>query len=82
MSQATARRLPARFRMPLTVFLLTGIMTLIVSGISTAMALGLSMMALGAWPVTWIGSWTLAFPTMLVVLPVVQALVARIVSPS
>lgn len=81
MSQAADRRLPARFRLPLTGLLVTGIMTFIISGISTAMALGVSMMALGAWPIAWISSWMVAFPVILLVLPFVQSLVSRLVAP-
>jgi len=80
-SQAADRRLPARFRLPLTGLLVTGIMTFIISGISTAMALGVSMMALGAWPIAWISSWMVAFPVILLVLPFVQSLVSRLVAP-
>jgi hypothetical protein len=77
---ATAdRRLPARFALPVIGFVLSGIMTVIISGISTFMALGVSRMALGAWPIAWLSSWAIAFPTVLVVLPVVRRLVSRIV---
>lgn len=81
MSATADRRLPARFTLPVTGFILSGIMTIIISGISTFMALGFSRMALGAWPIAWISSWIIAFPTVLVVLPGVRRLVARIVAP-
>ena len=81
MSAAAAdRRLPARYALPVTGFILSGIMTIIISGVATFMALGFSWMALGAWPIAWISSWIIAFPTVLVVLPVVRRLVARIVA--
>nr|WP_242531041.1 DUF2798 domain-containing protein [Roseococcus thiosulfatophilus] len=60
---------------------MTAIMTFIISGISTVMALGVSVMALGAWPIAWLTSWVIAFPTVLVVLPLVRRLVARLVAP-
>ncbi len=82
MSAAEARRLPARYTLPVTGFILSGIMTIIISGVATFMALGFSRMALGAWPIAWISSWVIAFPTVLVVLPIVRRLVARIVLPS
>lgn len=53
-------RLPARFALPLTALMLSGVVTIIISGISTFRAL--------------------AFPTVLVVLPIVRRLVARIVA--
>ncbi|HYF06857.1 MAG TPA: DUF2798 domain-containing protein [Acetobacteraceae bacterium] len=82
MSASAARRLPARFALPVTGFILSGVMTLIISGISTVMALGVSRMALGAWPIAWISSWVIAFPTVLFVLPVVRRIVARLVEQS
>jgi len=74
------RRLPARYALPVTGFILSGIMTLVISGISTFMALGLTAVALRAWPIAWLSSWVIAFPTVLVVLPIVRRLVARIVA--
>jgi len=52
-SAAGDRRLPARFLLPVTGFILSGIMTIIIS---------------------------IAFPTVLVVLPIVRRIVARIVA--
>lgn len=80
MSITVDRRLPARFALPVTGFILSGIMTVIISGMSTFMALGFSLMALGAWPIAWVSSWIIAFPTVLVVLPVVRRMVSRIVA--
>lgn len=80
MSAAADRRLPARYALAVTGFILSGIMTIIISGVSTFMALGFSRLALGAWPIAWISSWVIAFPTVLLVLPVVRRLVARIVA--
>jgi len=75
------RRLPARFTLPMTGFILSGIMTIIISGISTLLALGPGAEFLARWPIAWISSWIIAFPTVLVVLPMVRRLVARIVAP-
>jgi hypothetical protein len=75
------RRLPARFTLPVTGFILSGIMTIVISGISTLLALGPKPEFLARWPIAWITSWIIAFPTVLVVLPMVRRLVARIVAP-
>jgi len=75
------RRLPARFTLPVTGFILSGIMTIVISGISTLLALGPGAEFLARWPIAWIMSWVIAFPTVLVVLPMVRRLVARIVAP-
>jgi hypothetical protein len=76
------RRLPPRFTLPVTGFILSGIMTIIISGISTLLALGPGPEFLARWPIAWISSWIIAFPTVLVVLPVVRRIVARIVAPT
>lgn len=80
MSGAEDRRLPARYMLPVTGFFLSGIMTVIISGISTALALGPTAEMLGRWPIAWVTSWAIAFPTVLVVLPVVRRLVGRLVA--
>ncbi len=74
------RRLPARFMLPVTGFILSGIM-IIISGISTLLALGPGVEFLARWPIAWISSWIIAFPTVLVVLPIVRRIVSRIVAP-
>nr|WP_211870155.1 DUF2798 domain-containing protein [Neoroseomonas terrae] len=61
--------------------LLSVIMTCIISGVSTLLALGLTGEALARWPVAWGLSWLVAFPTLLVVLPIVRHLVAHLVAP-
>ncbi len=82
MSATAARRLPARYTLPVTGFILSGIMTVIISGISTLLALGPGVEMLARWPLAWLTSWTIAFPTVLVVLPIVRRLVSRIVAAS
>ena len=74
------RRLPARFTLPVTGFILSGIMTIVISGISTLLALGPGAEFLVRWPIAWLSSWVIAFPTVLVVLPIVRRIVSRIVA--
>jgi hypothetical protein len=74
------RRLPARFTLPVTGFILSGIMTIMISGISTLLALGPGPEFLARWPIAWLSSWVIAFPNVLVVLPIVRRIVARIVA--
>ena len=58
-------------------FLLSGMMSFIVSGVATALALrGLDM---AAWIGAWISSWLIAFPAVLLVAPLVRRIVSRIV---
>lgn len=81
MSSSTYPRLPARYAGVMMPFFLSVLMTFVVSGISTLKALGLTAEFLQTWPGAWTLSWVVAFPTLLVVLPVVRRLVALVVAP-
>lgn len=81
MPRIALRRLPAHYAGVVMPFILSGMMTLVVSGISTVKVLGLGPEFLQAWPVSWALSWLVAFPTLLVLLPLVRRLVALVVAP-
>ena len=68
--------IPARLAPVLLGLILSGLMSLIVSGIATFRALG----AGEGLVVAWMESWAVAFPTVLVVAPLARRLVVRIVS--
>ncbi|GIT91671.1 hypothetical protein JANAI62_21280 [Jannaschia pagri] len=70
--------IPARFAPVLFGFILSGLMSLIVSGIATLRAAGLIDGLFGLWMGNWLTSWAVAFPTVLVVAPVARRLVARV----
>jgi hypothetical protein len=55
-------------------------MTCIVSGISTIRTIGFTMEALHLWPGSWLVSWIFAFPTLLIVLPLVRRIVSKVVA--
>ena len=77
-----ARRLPpgyAAFVMP---FVLSVLMSLIVSGVSTLKSLGVGAAFLSTWPIAWLLSWLVAFPTLLLVLPLVRRIVSLVVQPA
>ena len=74
-------RLPARFGPILFGLLLSGFMSLIVSGVATTNARGLGAGFLDDWLTAWTFSWAIAFPAVLLVAPVVRRLVARLVDP-
>jgi len=61
-------------------FVLSVIMTFVVSAVSTLRSLGLSADFLSTWPVAWGLSWLVAFPTLLAVLPVVRRVVGLVVA--
>lgn len=75
------RRLPAsaaRFVAPL---LLSVLMTCVVSLVSTQRAVGWTPDLLDRWMHAWGASWLVAFPTLLLVLPVVRRITAWLVRP-
>jgi hypothetical protein len=69
-------------------FLLSGLMSLIVSGISTARVYGLNRInenvyAYGsAWLSAYLQSWVVAFPVVLVIAPIVRNVVSKLFSKS
>lgn len=73
-----SRKLPKSFAPVLFGLLLSGLMSLIVSGIATARVLGLATEFPMAWLTSWLGSWAVAFPSVLVVAPFVRRIVARL----
>lgn len=76
------RKLPARYGALVTPLILSGLMTLIVSGISTLRVLGPTQAFLEGWPGAWALSWLIAFPVLLLLLPVVRKLTAMLVAPA
>lgn len=68
-----------RFTPILFGFLLSGMMSLMVSGISTLRTMGVVEGIVGLWMSAWIVSWLVAFPTALVAVPIVRRIVARII---
>lgn len=73
--------LPHRFAPVLFGFFLSGLMSLIVSGISTLRAAGLGPEVFSLWMTAWLTSWLVAFPTILIVAPLARRVVARLVEP-
>lgn len=71
--------IPARLAPVVFGAILSGLMSLIVSGFSTWRAVGLPPGFGGLWLSAWLGSWAIAFPTVLVVAPVARRIVARLV---
>jgi hypothetical protein len=74
------RKLPARFAPIVMPFVLSILMTAVVSVISTLRSLGPTSAFLAIWPGAWGLSWLVAFPTLLVVLPLVRRIVAWLVA--
>ena len=62
-------------------FILSGLMSCMVSGVATLRALGLSADFGVNWMTSWLASWALAFPAVLIVAPITRRLVARLTRP-
>ena len=62
-------------------FVLTMLMTIVVSGISTLTAVGMKPGWHVLWLKAWLVSWAVAFPTILGVMPITRRLVAFFVEP-
>ncbi|HVY07671.1 MAG TPA: DUF2798 domain-containing protein [Burkholderiales bacterium] len=73
------RKLPARYAAFVLPLLLSIFMTLIVSLISTLHGVGLAPETLRIWMGAWGLSWIVAFPTLLLVLPLVRRLTFALV---
>ena len=78
MTRRNPAMIPARFAPYLFGFLLSGMMSFIVSGLSTFRALGLVAHFPSLWLGNWAVSWATAFPIVLIVAPITRRIVARL----
>ena len=76
------RRLPARYGALLMPFILSLLMSAIVSFIATVKNVGITDGLMLRWLEAWEISWLIAFPTLLVVLPLVRRIVGLLVEPA
>ncbi|WP_299287806.1 DUF2798 domain-containing protein [uncultured Tateyamaria sp.] len=70
--------IPARYAHIAFGFLLSGMMSFLVSGISTFLTLGPISGFFGAWTGAWLPSWAAAFPIVLVVAPIARRIVGAL----
>ena len=70
---------PKQFAPELFGLILSGLMSLLVSGISTYRVVGFSESFAGLWVSAWLTAWLVAFPVVLVVAPVARRMVALLV---
>jgi len=72
---------PRKFAPALFGFILSGLMSLLVSSIAIVRATGLTPDFVGMWATGWVTAWLVAFPVVLVVAPLtrraVDALIAQ-----
>ncbi|MDP1955508.1 MAG: DUF2798 domain-containing protein [Polaromonas sp.] len=62
-------------------FVLSGLMSLLVAGISTLLAVGVGPGFPMLWVGSWLTAWLFAFPAVLLVSPVARRVVRRMLSP-
>jgi hypothetical protein len=74
--------LPKRLEPIVFGLLLSGMMSCIVSGLSTFLAVGAVSDFLFLWMRAWFPSWMVAFPAVLVVAPIVRRILKSIVKPA
>jgi hypothetical protein len=76
------RKLPAHYAAILSPLVLSLLMTFIVSFISTLKSLGFHPSMPSIWMTAWGLSWLVAFPTLLLVLPMVRRIVGALCEPA
>lgn len=64
--------IPRKFGGVVFAFILSGLMSLFVSGISTVRALGWVADTLGLWTGAWLAAWVVAFPIVVIAAPPVR----------
>lgn len=73
------RKLPARYAAVVMPLFLSLMMSGIISFITTLRSIGWQAITLQGWLGAWALSWVVAFPTVLLLLPVVRRLTAMVV---
>ncbi len=73
------KKLPARYAGIVMPFVLSILMTFVVSLVATLRTIGLVPGFGGLWMSAWALSWVIAFPTLLLVLPLVRKIVGLVV---
>lgn len=74
--------LPQKFAPLLFGLILSGLMSLLVSGISMFRATGLVHGFVSLWASAWLTAWLFAFPVVLLIAPLARAAVARLAAKS
>ena len=70
--------IPAKYGPTLFSLILSGVMSLLVSGIATLRAVGLTDDMISLWIGAWLAAWVVAFPAVLVVSPFARKVVQRV----
>ncbi|WP_088140369.1 DUF2798 domain-containing protein [Achromobacter xylosoxidans] len=79
-SRPALKKLPQRYAPFLMPLVLSVFMSAIVSAVATAASVGVGPDFVVSWPSAWGASWIVAFPSLLLLLPVVRRIVAWMVA--
>lgn len=71
--------IPRRYEPIAFGLLLSGFMSLLVSGVTTFLTVGVAPTFVSTWLTSWLPSWAIAFPSVLVVAPLVRRILKRLV---
>lgn len=74
------KKIPSRFEPMLFGFVLSGLMSCLVSGISTLRTMGLVAGFADLWVGAWLTAWLVAFPVVLLAAPVTRKIVRGLVA--
>lgn len=70
--------IPRKFGPMLFGLVLSGLMSMLASGVSTLRVLGLAPGFIGLWASSWLTAWLIAFPVVLLVAPLAKKAVDRL----
>ena len=70
--------IPRKFEPVLFGFVLSGLMSFVVSGISTVKAIGPGAGFVGVWTTSWLTAWLFAFPIVLLAAPLARRAVRSV----
>lgn len=74
--------IPKKYGPMLFSLILSGAMSLLVSGIATLRTVGMTDDVINLWAGAWLAAWVVAFPAVMVVSPFARKLVQRAISES
>ncbi|WP_086995310.1 DUF2798 domain-containing protein [Rhizobium sullae] len=77
--RSRTRKLPSSFTVVVMPLVLSVFMSGIVSAVATVVNIGLGATFITNWPGAWGTSWVVAFPSLLMILPVVRRIVSAVV---
>ncbi len=69
--------IPARIAPAIVALIVSGGMSFLVSGLATWRAIGMPAEFIETWMTSWIFAWAIAFPTLVILRPIVVKLVMR-----